>query len=224
MKTKKNILRNVIALSAALFLFLPNYASANTDSSQLDIIEQNINGNLDNDLNEFSNQNNLNVSFEGAYITIDETALQHYANIEDIEQDILEDIDDFKDSLLNYNTSIQEKKIQSRISGSGSTWTAGVWAGVPGIGWGSIYQDFRATVSNGVISAPTSIGSSYQSGWTIGNWTPNYTTYTRSNSNRYLDIRMKGTMTYGIDFTNFNYPCTFLETVQGSGSSLVTRY
>jgi len=113
--------------------------------------------------------------------------------------------------------------MESRISGSGNTWTASVWSGVPGIGWGYIKQDFRATVSSGVISSPSNLGSSYASGFTLGSWSPNYTTYTRSNSNKYLDIRMKGTYKYGIGDFAINYPATFLEMVQGSGSRLISR-
>ncbi|ERL66596.1 hypothetical protein [Schleiferilactobacillus shenzhenensis] len=91
-----------------------------------------------------------------------------------------------------------------------NNYTAYVWSGVPGIGWGHINQDFTATVSGGKISSLTKRGSSYPSGITWAQWTANYTDVSFNSSKTTVNISMHGTLNYTLKLLGGNLPATFL--------------
>lgn len=101
------------------------------------------------------------------------------------------------------------------------SYTASVESLIPAIGWGYINQDFKANVSSSKISSITLVGSSYDTGFTLGSWEPNYSWYVISNNKQYCQIYMKGTINYLWDALNISQACTFLDTFKASGSSLV---
>lgn len=93
--------------------------------------------------------------------------------------------------------------------------------GILTIGWGYIKQDFTANVSSSRISSVSLVGSSYDTGFTLGSWEPNYSWTDISSNKQFVQIHMKGTINYLWEGLNISKDCTFLDTFKASGSSLV---
>lgn len=101
------------------------------------------------------------------------------------------------------------------------SYTASVESMIPAIGWGYIKQDFTANVSSSRISSVSLVGSSYDTGFTLGSWEPNYSWTDISSNKQFVQIHMKGTINYLWEGLNISKDCTFLDTFKASGSSLV---
>lgn len=218
---KKLLTLATLAISTSTILWNSESASAQVQSNVIQELETKINQQLDLELNQFITENNLNVEIEGASISIEETALQNYENLEEIELAIKKDIEDFKKVLSNSSISIEKSKVQPLLEDNGTYYTAVVNSSVPGVGWGYIKQDFKASLTSTKINSITFIGSSYTSGFTIERWTPNYPYEEISSDKTTAEINMKGTYSYGIGDFTYDYPCTFMEKVKVSNGKLV---
>lgn len=65
------------------------------------------------------------------------------------------------------------------------------------------------------------VGSSYDTGFTLSSWEPNYSWTDISSNKQFVQIHMKGTINYLWEGLNISKDCTFLDTFKASGSSLV---
>lgn len=217
-----------LAISSVLFLGVATTVSAAEDTSKIDDLENKVNKQISEELNSHASENHIDVVFGTPSFKVNEDELENY-NIDEIQEAVEEHIEDFKDSLNEYdlrNELVLDEPIFSisSVKKNGSTYTAKVWAGVPGIGHGYINQDFTARVSSGTINSISLKGSSYLSGFTIGSWSHNRSWVTYKNNKKKAELRMKGTLTYGIPKTPLqgSLPATFLKTVKGSGSNVVS--
>lgn len=166
------------------------------------------------ELNTWAVEQGIGVRFENFCITPIDSNMSE----EEIEESVRSCVDMMKTVISNTSTQIIYQSDMTRATGS---YTASVESMIPAIGWGYINQDFKATVSSSKISSVSLLGNSYDTGFTLGSWEPNYSWYDISSNKQYLQIRMKGTINYLWESLNISTDCTFLDTFKASGSTLV---
>lgn len=167
---------------------------------------EDINKIIQNEINQFIINNNLNVKVDNFKVTF-----KSPENIEETEKELNTILENIKLNLLkmDINTSLNENSL--RLTDNGTYYTSSIWAGVPSVGWSYIKQDFSANISNGKINSITMLGDSYQSGLEWGNWTPNRSWSEIGKYKSNVDIYIKGTFTYEIAYVDFEYDATFLD-------------
>ena len=209
---KKNIKKVIVTcmvLCMTLITSLPVFAKEKETPSDFDAEEY-----VMAELNNWSEENGLGIVFDNVTIQpMDE-------NIG--EEEMVAAVESYVAMMkMSMNDMSVEIKEQPSITRATSTYTASVASMVPAIGWGYINQDFRASVSSSKISSVTLLGSSYDTGFTLGSWEPNYSWSDISTNKQYCQIHMKGTLNYLWDALNISLDSTFKATFQASGSKLV---
>lgn len=164
------------------------------------------------ELNAWTQEHNIGVTFENVHIVPKD-------NMSDAE--IEESVKSYVGMMKNALNNMSQKIVYPSMTRATGSYTAKVESMIPAIGWGYINQDFTANVSSSKISSVTLKGSSYDTGFTIGTWDPNYSWYDISSNKKYLQIHMKGTINYLWEALNITQDCTFLDTFKASGSTLV---
>lgn len=204
-KTKKFL---AIMLSFCLISGISVTAFAKDDNSF------NVNQYAAEELNTYAQEHGIGVVFDNFSIT----PVDDNMSDKQIETSVHSYVDMMKQALSNISTELVYKPNLTRAIGS---YTASVESMIPAIGWGYIKQDFKANVSSSKISSVTLVGSSYDTGFTLGSWEPNYSWYDISNNKQFVQIHMKGTIYYLWKGLNISHSCTFLDTFKASGSKLV---
>lgn len=116
-------------------------------------------------------------------------------------------------------------KPQTRLANhGGGEYTAEVWAGVPSIGWSTVKQDFKASISGGKIQSITFLGDGYMDGVSWGQYNHIRSWYDIYSNNTKVDINIKGDINYLFNLVNANYTATFLEELQVSGNILERQW
>ena len=114
---------------------------------------------------------------------------------------------------------------QTRLANhGGGEYTAEVWAGVPSIGWSTVKQDFKASISGGKIQSITFLGDGYMDGVSWGQYNHIRSWYDIYSNNTKVDINIKGDINYLFNLVNANYTATFLEELQVSGNILERQW
>lgn len=108
------------------------------------------------------------------------------------------------------------------IAKDGSTYVAKVNCAIPAIGWGHINQDFAAKISSSKVSQLSLLGGSYKSGITLSSWSGIRSWTTISTNKKYIQVRIKGTLSYIFKGSNIDAVQTYLATGKTSGNSLVS--
>ena len=166
------------------------------------------------ELNTWAEEHGIGVKFENFHIT----PINDDVSEAELEQSVRSYVEMMKNAISNMSIKIVYQPSVTRATGS---YTASVESMIPAIGWGYINQDFTASVSSSRISSVTLKGNSYDTGFTLGTWEPNYSWSNISSNKQYLQIHMKGTINYLWDALNITKDCTFLDTFKASGSTLV---
>lgn len=78
----------------------------------------------------------------------------------------------------------------------GGEYTAEVWAGIPSVGWSTVKQDFRASISSGRIRTITFLGDGYMDGVSWGQYNHIRSWYSIYANNTKVDINIKGNINY----------------------------
>lgn len=166
------------------------------------------------ELNTWAEENGIGVRFENFHIT----PINADMSETELENSVRSYVEMMKKAISNMSIKIAYQPGTTRATGS---YTASVESMIPAIGWGYINQDFTASVSSSRISSVTLKGNSYDTGFTLGTWEPNYSWSDISSNKQYLQIYMKGTINYLWEALNITKDCTFLDTFKASGSTLV---
>lgn len=203
---KKTI--GIIATLCTVFLVtMPAYASNCDDGFEpKEYIEQ--------ELNAWAKTNGVGVTFDNVYIT----PIRSDMSVAEIEESVKSYVEMMKNALQDMDVKLTDRSNMTRATGS---YTASVESMIPAIGWGYIKQDFTANVSSSRISSVSLVGDSYDTGFTLGSWEPNYSWSEISSNKQFVQINMKGTINYLWEGLNISKDCTFLDTFKASGSSLV---
>lgn len=169
--------------------------------------------NITDELNAWAEENNMDVVFGAVHITPHDEMSR-----DEMEKAAESYVTMMKRALTNRSSKIADDPGVARATGS---YRARVESMIPAIGWGYINQDFTANVSSSKISSVTLVGSSYDTGFTLGSWDPNYSWYVISSNKQNLEIYMKGTICYLWEGLNISQDATFLDYFKASGSTLV---
>ncbi len=219
MSKLKKILSLVLTLAMVMTMGTVSFAQdTEADKNRFDSINE-IENYIQSELTAFINEENLSISLGEISCTLDFSKIDDLNNIENL---VDEKLDIVKTDLKSSNAEIDNKIMTRGISTSGDVYVAKVESLVPAIGWGYICQDFSASVTNSKINSVSLIGSSYDTGFTLGTWEHNYSWYDISSNKGYVQVRMKGTISYLWDLINISAPCTFKATGKASGSSIVS--
>lgn len=165
------------------------------------------------ELNTWAEENGIGVRFENFHIT----PINDNISDAEIEASVRSYVEMMKTAMDSMSIRVTPLPT-TRATG---TYTASVESMIPAIGWGYIKQDFKATVSSSKISSVSLVGSSYDTGFTLGSWEPNYSWSEISSNKQFCQIHMKGTINYLWEGLNISKDCTFLDTFKASGSTLV---
>lgn len=224
----KKCVQLLFAVFCAVSLFSLSSLSISANSFNNDL--SSINNHVYNEINNFIHFNNLKVEVENLNISVDEKILT--LTSEEQNARLNGEIENFKTYLNSISYNIIKNEIANNgnyitpfvINNGNGSYTAEIWAGIPAIGWSTIKQDFRASISGGKITSISMVGSGRMTGVSWGRYHHNYLWYSLSNGNRYVDIYVKGQINYTRDVLTGSMDATFLESLQVSGSTLVSRY
>ena len=206
-KNIKKVIGIIMILCTMFLVTIPVYAS--NDENQFEP-----NKYIEQELNTWAEANGVGVVFENVYISPSRSDM----SVEEIEKSVKSYVKMMKNAMQNMEVKLIERSNMARATGS---YTASVESMIPAIGWGYIKQDFTANVNSSRISSVSLVGSSYDTGFTLGSWEPNYSWTDISSNKQFVQIHMKGTINYLWEGLNISKDCTFLDTFKASGSSLV---
>ena len=164
-------------------------------------------------LNTWTEANGIGIKFENFHIT---PTVDNMSDAE-IEASVRSYVEMMKNAMSNMSVDVVPRSA-TRATGF---YKASVESMVPAIGWGYINQDFKADVTSSKISNIILVGNSYDTGFTLGTWEPNYSWSEISTNKQYCQINMKGTINYLWEALNITKNCTFLDTFKANGSTLV---
>ena len=204
------VLSVIITLSMSVSAF-----AADTDYNINDV---------QNEMNEYIQDTQLPMEVEDFSVSFrDDVDLSQYTDAE-IETLLRADIEKMKD-VLSSNEIVLTVKPQARLTDHGNgEYTAEIWAGVPSVGWCTVKQDFRATISGGKVQSISFLGDGYMTGVSWGQYNHIRSWYERYESTTKVDIYIKGNIHYLFNLVNANYAATFLEELEVSGSVLVRQW
>ena len=136
---------------------------------------------LQEKLSNIASTNNLDVEFGEFKIDAPQSTIDEYhgdANLyaESIAKAYEED------------TASNTRETKNASTRGTATYTSSVFSGVPAGGACWVKQDFRATVTNYKVTSKSLLGSSYQTGVCVFQWSPNYSWFEGN-----LNVLSKGT-------------------------------
>ncbi|MCI9072385.1 MAG: hypothetical protein HFH80_06175 [Lachnospiraceae bacterium] len=200
-------------LAVAIIVTNVQFVYAMDDSANMQIENR-----IRDELSNYVSEHNIPVSFENVKCDI---TYGYFNDTEELDNYVSDKIQYIIGELDCIDISLENKQTHTRgISDKGGYYTAKVESIVPAIGWGYVCQDFKASVSSGIISSITLQGNSYDTGVTLGSWEPNYSWVDISKNKRYCQIHMKGTVNYLWEGLNLSMEATFLATGKGNGSKI----
>lgn len=176
-------------------------------------------------LNTYSLEKGNVVIFDSLKFDINQTKIVTKNELENEKQAVIKSLKQQVDS-----TTIELSKEENSsgliqpmdIAKDGSTYVAKVNCAIPAIGWGHINQDFAAKISSSKVSQLSLLGGSYKSGITLSSWSGIRSWTTISTNKKYIQVRMKGTLSYIFKGSNIDAVQTYLATGKTSGNSLVS--
>lgn len=173
-KTTMRIWTVIMLLCMTISFALPAYA---TGGDGVFIPEEFI----AEELNAWAEQHEVGVRFDNINVEL----LDGEMSDDEIEASVRAYVDMMKDAISNMSSELVCQPIMSRAVGN---YQARVESMIPALGWGYINHDFKADVSSSKIHSVTLLGNSYDTGFTIGTWEPNYSWTDISNNKEYLQI------------------------------------
>lgn len=177
-----------------------------------------------NEMEEYLKNNQLPIEVENFSVSLrTDVDLSQYSDGE-ISNLLQKDMDHLK-SILSSSESRLIVKPQPRLTNNGGDqYTAEIWAGVPSVGWSTVKQDFKASVSGGKVRSITFLGYGYMDGVSWGQYNHIRSWYELYSNNTKVDINVKGNINYLFNLVNTNYTATFKEELQVSGSILERQW
>lgn len=176
-------------------------------------------------LNKYSLEKGNVVIFDSLKFNVDQTKIVTKKELENEKQAVINSLKQQVDS-TTIEIAKEEKSsglIQPRdIAKDGSNYVAKVNCAIPAIGWGHINQDFSAKISSSKVSQLSLLGDSYKSGITLSAWSAIRSWTTISTNKKYIQVNMKGTLSYIFKGSNIDAVQTYLATGKTSGNSLVS--
>lgn len=113
---------------------------------------------------------------------------------------------------------IPEKPKNASTRGT-ATYTSSVFSGVPAGGACWVKQDFRATVTNYKVTSKSLLGSSYQTGVCVFQWSPNYSWFEGN-----LNVLSKGTFHAVVKGGPVSFAATFKAFFHTNKASLYQEF
>lgn len=176
-------------------------------------------------LNKYSLEKGNVVIFDSLKFNVDQTKIVTKKELENEKQAVINSLKQQVDS-TTIEIAKEEKSsglIQPRdIAKDGSNYVAKVNCAIPAIGWGHINQDFSAKISSSKVSRLSLLGDSYKSGITLSAWSAIRSWTTISKNKKYIQVNMKGTLSYIFKGSNIDAVQTYLATGKTSVNSLVS--
>lgn len=199
----------VFSLSATAFA---------VDQDSIDITD------VQSQMEEYLQNVNLPIEVENFSVSLrNDLDLSQYSDKE-ISDLLQKDVEQIK-AVLSSTENRFIAKPQTRLANhGGGEYTAEVWAGVPSIGWSTVKQDFKASISGGKIQSITFLGDGYMDGVSWGQYNHIRSWYDIYSNNTKVDINIKGDINYLFNLVNANYTATFLEELQVSGNILERQW
>ena len=199
----------VFSLSATAFA---------VDQDSIDITD------VQSQMEEYLQNVNLPIEVENFSVSLrNDLDLSQYSDKE-ISDLLQKDVEQIK-AVLSSTEKRFIAKPQTRLANHGcGEYTAEVWAGVPSIGWSTVKQDFKASISGGKIQSITFLGDGYMDGVSWGQYNHIRSWYDIYSNNTKVDINIKGDINYLFNLVNANYTATFLEELQVSGNILERQW
>lgn len=152
---------------------------------------------LQQKLDSIVQERNLSVSFSNIVVEANKKTVDLYQeNAEKYATDIL--------SLYERDRGVKNPSLHHVLAAKPRKYTSSVFSGVPAVGVCNVHQDFEATVSNYKITSKKLLGSSYQDGVCVFQWTPNYSWFTGN-----LDVHSKGTFSAFVKGSSVSFTATF---------------
>lgn len=178
---------------------------------------------VQNEMEEYIKEADLSMEIDDFTVSLrSDIDINQYSE-EEIVDLLTEDMEQMKELLSTGYYDLSDNS-RARLSNHGSYYTAEVWAGVPSVGWSTVKQDFKATITSGKIKSISFLGDGYMSGVSWGQYNHIRSWYKIYSNNTKVDINIKGNINYLFNLVNTNYTATFLEELQVSGNTLVRQW
>ncbi len=179
---------------------------------------------VQNEMERFIDKTPLPMKVDGLSISLrNDVDLNGYTE-EEICELLGKDLEQMKEIMSSGYYNLIEKPQTRLANKGGGEYTAEVWAGVPAVGWSTVKQDFRASISSGKVKSITFLGDGYMDGVSWGQYNHIRSWYEIYSSSTKVDIKIKGNINYLLNLVNANYEATFLEELEVSGNSLVRQW
>lgn len=179
---------------------------------------------VQSEMEKFIDETQLPMEVEEFSVSVrDDIDLNEYTE-DEIDELLEEDINQMKEIMSSGYYTLTEKPQTRLVNKGGGEYTAEVWAGVPAVGWSTVKQDFRASISSGKVNSISFMGSGYMDGVSWGQYNHIRSWYETYSSNTKVNIYIKGNINYLFNLVNANYTATFLEKLEVSGNSLVRQW
>lgn len=226
MKINKFVAGFVLSSAILVGNISPIYANTITSNNiERNFNDQELSSYIETEMINFIKDNNLNVKIDNLDISLrNDIDLTQYT-VEEKEQLLKEDISNLKELITSTDYSLSEEQLKMpRLSYSDGRYTAEVWAGVPAVGWSTVKQDFKATISNGKVTSIDFLGDGYMDGVSWGQYNHIDSWETIYSNGTKVDINIKGGINYTFNLINSNYTATFLEELEVDGNKLVRQW
>lgn len=199
----------VFSLSATAFA---------ADQDNMDITD------VQSEMEEYLQEANLPIEVEDFSVSMRNDVDLNQFSDEEISELLQKDVEQMKTVLSNTENRLTVKPQTRLANRGGGEYTAEVWAGIPSVGWSTVKQDFKASISGGKIRSITFQGSGYMDGVSWGQYNHIRSWYDIYSNSTKVDIRIKGNINYLFNLVNANYTATFLEELQVNGSVLERQW
>lgn len=207
----------VILLACTLIFSLPTTTFA-ADEDNIGITD------VQYEMEKYLQNANLPIAVENFSVSIrNDVDLSQYSDKE-LSNLLRRDIEQMKAVFSNTENRLIEKPQTRLANRGGGEYTAEVWAGVPSIGWSTVKQDFKASISGGMVRSITFLGDGYMDGVSWGQYNHIRSWYDIYSNSTKVDINIKGNINYLFNLVNTNYTATFLEELQVNGNVLERQW
>lgn len=221
-----NKLISSVILGSTIFIggIVPVYANTSTCYDVENNIDNETLNCYINEVNDFINSNNLKMKIDDLDISLRNDVDINQYTAEEKEQLLKKDISTLKDLIVSTDYSLSKQQSKTRLAYSDGRYTAEVWAGVPSVGWSTVKQDFKATISNGKVKSISFLGDGYMDGVSWGQYNHIDSWEEIYSNGKKVDINIKGGINYTFNLINSNYTAVFLEELEVDGDELVRQW
>lgn len=206
-KTRGMLTCIVVMLATCMALPLP--AMATDTASATAAFSMRAERMLQDTLSRISQEENLNARFSDVHLSVSEDTVREYHG----------DADAYvKDIISLYRRDGQDAPSapqNNMRAASTRRYTSSVFSGVPAGGVCHVKQDFEATVSNYRVTRKRLLGSSYQTGVCLFQWSPNYSWFEGN-----LNVNSKGTFHAIVKGSGVSFSATFMAIFHTNRDSL----